>query len=534
MKKNYKLDSTLFNNYETRVSLAIENGLPYVFTEEIPLLVKVEAKLGAESSNMKHSGILNAVLASKVQRRFGFLAPFEHQNYLTGIDNNQLLQIPTEFEVKLDMNQRNFALNIRPSLSQTQMDSAPQLRLLHYSTVPFTTRQNLLDLQPLSLDKNTHQVLNSRKQKLMLEQNAFSIQLETDNKEMMEKDLQLGDYMRLLKSQEFNNDYYKKVEVLLNTKNMGSESVQVTIDYDNMVVDTTNEGHSSESKERILQLDWKPNSKERREQIMRDLNKYVESGNVHVVDISCDIPFSQQRQVLTVGAGWNNMDSKSKAFVYWNSQLPNKEEPNYELYYSHRIQYSPNTPLDFEYALEHAPNDEFKAEMQYGKRYRSGTHVVAVGSATRSNQLKDYIENSKIAKQCLHEISEGNKALPICQRATEIAQLRDQYDFTIEAPENVQKVVNHVVDYFSRYIIPGSYLEVTSPRNSEENTVGIHVRMSPVDVIPAKIYLSTPQKDVTFRYPLERRMWNRQSMLHQTNSVLENKIKMGEFCKKNN
>lgn len=523
------MDSTLFNNYETTVSLATENGLPYVFTVEVPSLVKVEAELtkGAESSNMKRSGILNAVLASKVQRRFGFLAAFEHQNYLTGIDNNKLLQIPTEFEVKLDINQRNLALNIRPSLSQTQMDSAHQLRLLHYSTVPFTTRQNLLDLQPLSFDKNTHQVLNSRKQKLMLEQNAFSIQLETDNKEMIEKDLKLGDYISVIKSQEFNNDHYKKVEVLLNTKNMGSESVQVTIDYDNMVVDTTNEGHSSESKERVLQLDWKPNSKERREQIMRGL-KSVESGNVHVVDISYNIPFSQQQQVLTVGAVWNNMNSKSKALVYWNSQLPNKDEPNYELYYSHRIQYSPNTPLDFEYAREHAPNDVFKAEMQYGKRYRSGTHVVAVGSATRSNQLKDYIENSKITKQCRHEISEGNKALPFCQQATEIAQLRDQYDFTIEAPENVRKVVNHVVDYFLKYIIPGSYLEVTSPKNSEENTVGIHVRMSPVDVIPAKIYLSTPQKDVTFRYPVER-IWNGQSMLHQTNSVFENKVKMGEL-----
>lgn len=531
MKKNYKLDSTLFNNYETTVSLATENGLPYVFTVEIPSLVKVEAELakGAESSNTKRNGILNAVLASKVQRRFGFLAAFEHQNYLTGIDNNQLLQIPTEFEVKLDMNQQNLALNIRPSLSQTQMDSTPQLRLLHYSTVPFTTRQNLLDLQPLALDKNTHQVLNSRKQKLMLEQNALSIQLETDNKEMMEKDLQLGDYMRLLKSQEFNNDYYKKVEVLLNTKNLGSESVQVTIDYDNIVVDTTNEGHSSESKEIIPQLDWKLNSKERREQILRGLSKYVESGNVHVVDISYNIPFSQQQQVLTVGAVRNNLNSKSKALVYWNSQFPNKEEPNYEVYYTHKIQYSPNTPLDFEYALEHAPNDEFKAELQYGKRYRSGTHVVAVGSATRSNQLKDYIENSKIAKQCLHEISEGNKALLNCQKATEIAQLRDQYDITIEGlkiPGNVQKIVKHVLDYLFKYISP--YLEVTSPKNPEENTVGIHVRISPVDIISTKIYLSTPQKDVTFRYPLER-MWNRQSMLHQTNSVLENKVKMGEL-----
>lgn len=534
MRNNYKMDLTVFNNYEMTFSSTTESGLPYIYTMEVPTLLKLEAELkkGTESSRKQHTGILNTLLANKVQQRIGFLASFEHQHYLTGVDKNQLLQIPAEFEVKLDMSKQNLALKIRPSSSQT--DSTSQLRLLQYNTIPFTTRQDLLELQPVSLDKNTQQVLNSKKQKIMLQQNAFSLRLETDNKEIMQKDqkdLQLRDYLKLLKLQEPNGNY-KKLELLLNTEVIGSESLSLNVDYDSLKVNTANEEYlsgSSESRERTVfaEVDWKPNNKERRELFLKDLSKSVRSGDVHVMDLSYRLPMTQQLQVLTVGAVSSDLDKKSKAYVYWNTQSLSSQEPNYEIGYYQEIQYSPDTPLNFEYALQHAPRDEFKAQLRYGKSLKSATKIVAVGSATRSNYLKEIIENSKTAKQCRQEISEGNKALLSCQKATEIAQVRDQYDLSLKAPKSVQETINEALDYVSKYV-PGSHIESSYPKNPKSDTVNVKLTMLPGDVLSTKLYLSTSQRDVTYRYPWER-MWNRQQLQRQTNSLLESKVERGEL-----
>lgn len=518
------MELTAFNNYETTISFPTELGLPFVYTIESPTVTKyeIEWKNGA-SSAQKRYGVINAIFANKVEKRFGFVTPFDHQNYITGIDDNQMAQIPVEYEVEYDSNQRHLGLKIRPNSPQTQTDNS-QLTLLHCSTVPFTTRQNILDLQPVSLDRNTHHIMTSKKQKATMERGMFSIKLESDNLEDEENDSR--DYAAMFwRMRELNNNQYKKLDVSMNVQQAVKNEFDLNVVYDSMEVDATynnNEQQSHGIGAEVFPIDdSKPNSKDRRYQIMKGLSRGLQSGKVHVIDMYYNVPTSQKRQVLSIGMVKSNVDQKSKAYVYFNSQLRKTEEMLNELCYIQEVQFSPNTPLDFEYMVQNAPSDYFRAELLYGKSCKQGQKIVVVGNATRSNQMQEMIENSKVAKQCLEDIQKGHKTSLSCQKAIELAQIRDQYQVSIGANEFVQKIIYKFIEFMTHFLT-NIQMKVTRPENHQTNVITVKVNKSPSHSEMPRVQLLTPQLNVTFPYSVENEM-GKQMKEPEVDSVFQNK-----------
>lgn len=511
------MELTAFNNYETTISFATELGVPFVYSVESPTVTKYEIEWKKEaSSGQKQYGVINAMFANKVEKRFGFVAPFEHQNYLAGIDENQMVQTPVEYEVEYDSNQRNLGLKIRPNLPQTSTDNS-QVTLLHCSTVPFTARQNILDLQPVSLDKNTHLIMTSKKQKATTERGMFSMKLEADNQEGEENDW--GDNASMLwRMRKLNNNQYKKLEVSMNVQQAVKNEFDLNIVYDSMEVATYNEQQSHGIRAEVFPIDdSQPNSKDRRHQIMKGLSRGLQSGKVHVIDMYYNVPSSQKRQVLSIGVVKSNVDQKSKAYVYFNSQLQKTQEKLNEFCYIQEVQFSPNTPLDLEHMVQNAPSDYFRAELLYGKNCKQGEKVVVVGNATRSNQMQEMIENAKVTKQCREDIQKGNKVSMSCQKAIELAQIRDQYQVSIiDANEFVQKIIYKFIEYLT-HILTNVQMKVTSPENSQTNQISVKVNESPFCQMP-QVQLLTPQLNVTFPSSVENEM-ARQMMKPEGDSI---------------
>lgn len=525
--KEHRMRSTVFDNYEMTMSFPTENGLPFIYTLESPTVIKLKAEY-KKGGSAERSGILNMYFANKVQKRFGFLTPFEHQHYIAGIDNNRMLQVPLEYEIEHDVDQpHGFRwLKIRPNLPQTGLDSP--VKLLKYSTVPFTSRIDILELQPVSLDKNTHLVLTSRKHKTTMERQAFSIQVEGDDRVIEEDDVKNNLAQLWLKSLQFNNHHYKKFEVLMNPAHIARSELKFNVAYDKMAVGGNNgvkehQSHESEWQDVFPINHWQPNSEERRKEIMEGLSKGIESGDVHVWDISYNSPMvPEKQQVLTIGMVINNVNKKSKASLYWNSQTAEKEEPKYEACYIQELQISPNTPLDFEYMTKNAPKDQFSAELRYGKSCKGGTKVVIDAKATRSDQMKEAIEYSKTAKKCWEEIRKGNKGLWACQKANHLAQVRDQVDVLAEIPEFLKNIINQICNYCS-HILPKSHVKVTKSGDSE-NAVLVRMTVLPFDV-------STQQMGgVTVPRLLDTTL-ETQQLLHESNLFSNEGCKLRNFKK---
>ncbi|XP_011879026.1 PREDICTED: vitellogenin-3-like [Vollenhovia emeryi] len=443
LKKDHGIRSTGFYNYERTVTLPLETGLPCVFSLEIPTLVKLQVESKKEEScNGCRNGVLKVVLGRKVQKRFGFIAPFEHTQYMAGTDDSRMLQLPLEYEVKFDMTRQNLELKVRPNIPKDQMDS--QLSLLHYSTVPFTSRHDIFNLQPLCLDENTHKALDLKQQKNSLKKDMLTVWLESDGveKEKIHLEKELQDMW------EQDDGRYKKLDVLLNVEEARKSGVRLNIAYDNMEI-RDNKDDSEQSQEVELQgipePSWKPDSEDRKLQIMKTLQKGLRSGKVHVVDITYKTP--RKEQVLTFSLAQSNVDQKSRIYVYWNTQTPEENQNKYEVCYVQELQSSPSTPLDFEYTLRNTPTDKFWAEILFGRNCQGGEKIRIEGHASRSNELEENLEYSKLTEQCREEMRGGDKVGRACQMAIGVAEVRDTYQVSLKtANEYLRRLVHEYVE----------------------------------------------------------------------------------------
>jgi len=83
------------------MSFSTEIGLPFIYTLNSPIVTKLKIEWNKnESPVIKRSGLLRMYVARKVQKQFGFLAPFAHKHYLGSIDENQMMEsLPLEYEL---------------------------------------------------------------------------------------------------------------------------------------------------------------------------------------------------------------------------------------------------------------------------------------------------------------------------------------------------------------------------------------------------------------------------------------------------
>ncbi|XP_018399014.1 PREDICTED: vitellogenin-3-like [Cyphomyrmex costatus] len=503
LKRDQQWDSVLFNNYETTLSFPTESGLPFMYTLESPMIIKQKAEMkNDELSLMKRTGIISMYMANKVQKQFGFIVPFEHQHYIAGIDVNRMMQLPLQYEIELDSSQKLSLgrLKIRP-LPQTQMSP---MTVLHLSTIPFTTRQNHLDLQPLSLSKNTHLVLIDKKHKTLLDKDLISIRLESDDKEIEEfskkSDITQMILELLIKLRAIPSGQYRKLDILMNPEQLVKSILQVNIIHEKMAIDTKlllpEELSLADSPIMIPLKNVKPNSEKRRKEIMTGLSRGLNSGDVHVLDINLNLPALQKHQIITIGWVDSNVDKKSKAYMYWNSQMSMKEKPLSEICYMHEMQDSTDTPLNFERMMKHAPKSKIRAELQYGENCHTGNKLVIDASMSRSDLMKDLLENSRIVKQCWEDIRKGRNVLQACQQAIELARVKNQADISVRGSiiDYIEKMIEKIADFLS-HLLPHSRIKLTNPKDSDTSTYDIKMTMSPLDVVPPA-YLDSP-RDVT-------------------------------------
>ncbi|XP_025073621.1 vitellogenin-2-like [Pogonomyrmex barbatus] len=507
MEKQQQIDVTYLRSYEATISLPTENGLPFSYTVDSPTLVKIHASFNKPDSKRK-TGLLNALIANKVQRRIGFATLFNHKTFVVGIDTNRHMQIPIKYEIETD--KRNIGVTIIPKTLQSLEDSTKdslkdsELSLWHHSTVPFTTRQDIDDLRPLSFNKNLHHVLSSRKDKTVVQKGLLSLELEVDEGHGDVRQEKLMDLLPKLLNpwEEMSLNHYMKLNMKVVPQQWDSQEINVNIAYDELEI-TGNKQDLNVETLTSSPVDNKPNSEDRRQQIMRSLSRDLTTGNAYVLDISCNVPMLENgQQVLTIGLVNSNPERMSKAYVYWNNRTPGKEEVTYEVCYLQELQQSSDT-LNLMRALETTPQSHFKGNLYFGQTCQEGNQVEIIGLMQRSNELKEIIKETDVVKECQRGIEEGNQKMPACQRAVELANIEDQLDISITAPSVVRNIIDRVIEYVLDHFIPSTArTDVTHPKNSDIDHLEIKIILPSNDVMP-KISVHTPKMDVTYPHPSE-------------------------------
>jgi hypothetical protein len=84
----------------------------------------------------------------KKMSKIGFLAPFESARYVAGLERNVLVNVPLRASVNLDIENKHVDAVMK------LVNSSQHHKLLQYTTKPYTTRHDVLSMNPDSEDIN--------------------------------------------------------------------------------------------------------------------------------------------------------------------------------------------------------------------------------------------------------------------------------------------------------------------------------------------------------------------------------------------
>lgn len=478
---------TMYNHDEV-YSFSTESGLPFIHTVQTPVAMKLEPKnpkIALDSLSKNITSELMMLYASKVQNRWGFTVPFDLMEYLAGIDRDFQLHLPLEIMLKEQSNGDRLDWHLRMTPTPSKQDH----KLMRFRTVPFITRHNVLEFEPLSYDKEIRNDMRTAHRN-SYHMGVISVMTESD-KEMWQTP---NNVINTLISSNQRDNHYRKIEVSVDC-DAASKGIHINVAHVKSC--TNNPTNEQFDLQKLIVTDGQPNSEARRKQFLMEVGKGTQSSHNHVWDIDVEYPTlqRQKRQVITVAMGHSHVNEKYRTIVYGNIQPAKGGKIDYEALGTGIMELSQKTPLDLKRMLDNEQQDNIEIVLRYGKNYVNGKKIHIQGNTMQSKDLKNMIRNSEVTKECLKDTLQG-KASHACQKATQFVQKKDRMKVSIvtdtptqsEIIDRIREIISHIFD---------KVVEKISQTKDNKDTIDMELKMS-LDHDQADISISSLDKDITF------------------------------------
>nr|XP_012221881.1 PREDICTED: vitellogenin-1-like [Linepithema humile] len=511
IKKNLEKDQRVHINrmdsYEESISFPTESGLPFTYNIEMPMLTRIHMnkrnEQGDKPNNKSTNGIINVLVANKVQTRFGVVVSHVHQHCIAGVDRNSLVHIPIEYNINVESEKPSQIYELKMHVDP-KVQSSP-LRLAHHNVVPFTAQLRMIELQP-AIRNGMIPVRNSKEQKKSLVRvgdiniisESDNIQVEPNLKSIFKRWFSFFDNSIL---------HYRNIEVFsLNHLGIhGKDETIVTVAYD----ESETQGDNNEKHKNGSRPSWEiqdshtelydnlSNSVIRRRHLLKEVSKGMKSVKAYVYDVSAEIPWLDSRQVLTISVGHSNVERRSQFIIFWNSQSETGEVIH-ETQITGMVQSTQNDFLNYDKAAHQLPQDDFTMNMHVRKNHKKANKIQLKGRLLRSDRLTKTMMKSKTVQQCVNEMQLGRR-LQACQKAIDLALKKNLLQMSINMDsDDHNEIANMILGYFSE-IIPNANIELANSRNSDlKNKINVEVKMSP-SFENAQTTLETSQINLKFQ-----------------------------------
>ncbi|XP_001607396.1 vitellogenin [Nasonia vitripennis] len=527
MKQGRSFDATKLKNFEVTISFPTETGFPFRFTVKNPTItsvsgvshLKTTSGSGSRSEWPKASlsGNVRIVYGLQTQKRLGFVTPFEHQEYMVGIDKDMQVYLPVRSEIEYDVNKGETRLRIQPN------ENLDEFKIIQYRTQPFTSKHDILNLEPITKDSNTATVHKNR---------ATSSQIElNDNNNKQRLQFNWERQMRHLE-EEIGNSYNKRQNAMeamckltqsissmfyLNSVDSeyqkysvkvspGSDmSAEMRISHDSMITENSENTDNSES--------WSPNAKtvhlerslseqERKQTLLKEASKNINSAEANVVDISLQLNGDMQSSVaLTAAFADSNVDRKSRALLYASVETKGGQDYHVSAGFEGK---NPNIEsLDFEEILKANDRREYDLNVHYGigtneNDENKQNRIKVRGEIKQTEERKKQIRQSHDARVCMKQQSlHGDKMTSACKRINKRASLADAGDFTVTFPNKspMREIVMSAWDAAERMTQSVSHSWKNRMIKEEDNKVKVTFEMSPNDE-KVDVTVKTPEGQI--------------------------------------
>ncbi|XP_029035514.2 vitellogenin-like [Osmia bicornis bicornis] len=497
MKDGGYMNLNKFASYDITLSFPTETGLPFVYTLKVPVLNKMsgsgQLKMGRDHS-VNAKAEVRLVYARKIQGRIGFVTPFEHHHYIAGIDVNTQAYAPVKVSLDINVPTKSTQLKLWP------LKGEEKSRLIHYSVVPYTSVHNILSLRPLQTEKGTHKVHIDTSKTVTLPvttTKGLRINLEADKSNEEFWNLGTNNVLSMF-PWNFEDDTYRKADIFIDLKQELKEPLILSASYANMEVapGTEDTKQWSSIAKAVEPTSREANSEDRRKQFLKEAAKGIKLAKSHVLDLQLQIPGeAKNRNTLTVA--WSNSDAETKdrALIYWGFDMPSEEEKT-ELCAAIQMMANPPYSLFFDEAILSQPKKEFDIDIRYGETCSKGEKINIKGKATQSDELKEDIKNSPLAKECKRQMEQGNKLLKVCQDAAALALTVNDLDLSVDTrSENLENFVTRAITIIGTQYSDDHTMAFVKPKNAGKNRIDIEAKFSK-DMKSADVIVHTPTVDM--------------------------------------
>lgn len=441
------------------LSFPTETGLPFLFTYDAPVYVKLEGQVQGEAlpklcqgeklhkpDTITLKAQLGFTYSRKVQGRLSFTTPFDGQQYISGFDKNFQVHVPLHANFKFDNKNQQIEIEVE---NKELHEGVP---LFHYSTWPYTSRVDLKNFQPISEQQNTHYIQQQNLRsydKVFGKRNGISLRVHIEHERQFINIPWLGHLMQhndavttLWKLWEDASIQYGQINVQLQPGQSTARKFIIRAGYQQKYITGNKQGNQAHYPD-WNQLQSMPNPLERQKNLIDTIGQGINSANVYVWDASIEFQGSKNvKYSFSGGVAKSNVDSKSRVVFYYKNSGNAQDGKPYEMSLQAESQIPNTNGLDLSESLKTEPKADTSLEIRFGTTLKSCSKVEFKFEWRRSEERKQYLQEQDMYKQCQREMKEGNYQLPACANMTMVFNLLDRVKVNVEYENLEQELVD--------------------------------------------------------------------------------------------
>ncbi|XP_030756122.1 vitellogenin-like [Sitophilus oryzae] len=485
---------------ELALSVPTEMGLPFLYTSDMPVLVRFEGKIQAKATPQISDGkrlikpdqitaqIEGSVTFSvKGQSHLSFVTPFDHQIYTAGFDRNVQAHLPVYAKAEIDV--KNTESKVEFEVKEPHNNA----RLFHYSSWPYTSRSDLMSTVPVALRPNT-QIITPQANKFRYFDTVFGkketgISFRAWGHHPIQS-INLGEVAHMLKSRDvdtllqwlWDRASLQQTEASIAYVPSQSATKKVTFRFSHR--DQYKMQPETQNQEEFLNYDQLAEKTQgAQQQYHEKLLKYVGAGirsaQLHSCAFSLEFQGDKKYQhSFGVTFGKSNADPSSRAIMYYKQNGEQQHLCSLDV-----KGYVPNTNgLDLTYSLKNAPEAKYEVRMLCGANQNEAALVSGKVNFRRSDERKERLTQKPMYNECKKEMQEGNFQLPACQNMTIESNFLDVIESEWKysnIKRRYQDIIKGVFQGLRVYYYPETEIESIS---SQQDKVEFRVKFEPEEL----------------------------------------------------
>ncbi|XP_028134499.2 vitellogenin [Diabrotica virgifera virgifera] len=441
----------LINDQEMAIAVPTAMGIPFLYTYDSPMLVKVQGQVGGQvkpqlvqnqkiqtPENIQLQATIRATVSGKTQGRVTVIVPFEREQYISGYDKHWEANTP-KLSIQLNVNLEKQEVKAEVELKPEGKEG--KVKFLHFRSWPYTAKSDVTDLEPLSAQKSTREIVpdNMHAFKTTVGQKSVGLALEVEVKH--ERKFIHSELINRLFSQ---NGVIDGAKALWDVNILQSSEINVNLDAEQSSVrkiilrsrydqDYQQKGESPKSEYR---LNEKMSQSQRQQEIMDAVASGINSVSVNSLDTIIELKGEKTIQYLLTGAvAKSNVDPKSNVRICFKRSSQDKELKDYEAHFVSESMIPNTNALDLQYSLsKNEPKIDTKMQLVFGPSKESKkSKIVAEIKHRRSEERKQYLKELPLYEQCKQEMKESNKQLFSCTNLTMDSNLLDRIEVKLQS-----------------------------------------------------------------------------------------------------